>query len=380
MIPTSYYKNVINNMIQQKQLDNSSLLSKYRMPKMPMNIRRGTFKTIQVKNSLNKIRNPQLLTQHNDVSCSNSHKCQYNISQILKTDFNDVSIEPERVFFCIYRIIKTAKSRNCKPFLQYLLYKHCGTADNTEDSNINNLMYFPFIPYNSVSQNVDTSTKVCANTPSKGYILKQACANFMQQISNIECIFNGFIERDSNLFMFYNLPSEYDAPDFSMYSGSETTLWWCLIDEICNYKRVLKYPIHNSVYSLFFSYPKLIYLTKNNIQQLEIPRVLYNFRNDEYQITPTPKLFTTYNDINAKFCGLNIKSYGIDTVFIRNVVFIDNLELQYVDECINADIKKDNVNPVLIIHKVGNKCWVHQYILSQNNAYIPLSYHKMKIL
>ena len=42
-------------------------------------------------------------------------------------------------------------------------------------------------------------------------------------------------------------------------------LWWATIHEICNLKKILNFPIHNSVSYLFFNNNKLIFLKNKKI-------------------------------------------------------------------------------------------------------------------
>ena len=51
-------------------------------------------------------------------------------------------------------------------------------------------------------------------------------------------------------------------------------MWWVLIDEICNHRKSLNFPIHKSVTSLFYLNPILIYL-KQKTKNIDIPIVGY---------------------------------------------------------------------------------------------------------
>ena len=42
----------------------------------------------------------------------------------------------------------------------------------------------------------------------------------------------------------------------------ENNLWWCLIDEICNHRTVLTFPVHKSVFNLFYSNPSYLLKTR----------------------------------------------------------------------------------------------------------------------
>ena len=47
------------------------------------------------------------------------------------------------------------------------------------------------------------------------------------------------------------------------------------IDEICNKQKLITYPIHSSVYNLFYNYNSLIYLLDKNNDKYEIPVIGY---------------------------------------------------------------------------------------------------------
>ena len=55
---------------------------------------------------------------------------------------------------------------------------------------------------------------------------------------------------------------------------SSDQIWYCLIDEICNHNKVLNFPIHKSVFNLFYQNPDLIYL-KYKKENLSSPVVAY---------------------------------------------------------------------------------------------------------
>ena len=55
----------------------------------------------------------------------------------------------------------------------------------------------------------------------------------------------------------------------------KTQLWWTTISEICNSKKILNFPVHNSVTKLFYNNPKLIFLKNKNNINIQIPTVVY---------------------------------------------------------------------------------------------------------
>jgi hypothetical protein len=86
----------------------------------------------------------------------------------------------------------------------------------------------------------------------------------------------------------------------TQYIPKETKLWWATISEIFNYKKVLFFPVHDSVVNLFYSYPNMmnIYMGGN---LLEVPIVVYNGNNDKY---------TKYNAIFSLKKSSQFSRYG----------------------------------------------------------------------
>ena len=73
---------------------------------------------------------------------------------------------------------------------------------------------------------------------------------------------------------FVNIPNKKENESF----------WWATIDEICNQKKIIYFPIHKSVTKLFLNYPKLIYIKDDNNNNIEIPLVAYY--GDYYKFIP----------------------------------------------------------------------------------------------
>lgn len=177
------------------------------------------------------------------------YKFEYNINNVINSDFSKLPTSPKLVVFCIYRIV------NCKnregapiPFVQYLLYKY--------PDKIVNQIVFPFVKY------------------TKTNILKMA-GKYIKSISDQELKCKGFIENNNNVYLFFNIS---EAPDFTIQTISlknrNSVFWWALLDEICNHKSILNIPIHKSVYNIFFKNPSLLYI-KYDHKRLEIPMVAY---------------------------------------------------------------------------------------------------------
>lgn len=173
----------------------------------------------------------------------------YPISKVLKTDFD--SIQPhkgEKIFVCIYRINKNTNTKVVlHPFLQYLLYKY-PDGDKTES----NKMIFPFEVYKN------------------GYVLDIA-NKMVENILGYKTDSIGYSNRNDGYFLFYQHKKEMKVKK----KMKNDELWWCLIDEICNHKKIINFPVHKSVYTLFYQKSKLIHLKDKNKNDIEVPVVSY---------------------------------------------------------------------------------------------------------
>ena len=111
--------------------------------------------------------------------------------------------------------------------------------------------------------------------------VKTAANKLLHSVIKIKITPTGFIQNDNTIFVFYNLSAvdEYSTIPraeqqwFKLIKESNN-LWWVLIDEICNHRKSLNFPIHKSVTSLFYQNPILIYL-KQKTKNIDIPIVGY---------------------------------------------------------------------------------------------------------
>ena len=167
----------------------------------------------------------------------------------LKTDFDNIQPHKgEKIFICIYRVNKNTKTKVIlHPFLQYLLYKYPDGKNNES-----NTMIFPFEIY------------------KKGNALTLA-NDLVENILGYNLNSIGYSNRNDGYFFFYQHEKELKIKEKS----KNDELWWCLIDEICNHRKVIQYPVHKSVYLLFYQKTKLIHLKDKNKDNIEIPIVSY---------------------------------------------------------------------------------------------------------
>ena len=151
----------------------------------------------------------------------------YDIHRHLKTDFHNLSPQKgDIIYTCPFMIVESRPNKIIeKPFLQYLLYKYPNNS-----SVFKNTCSFPFIKYKQGSN-----------------IIKQI-KPFVKNIFPLDSIdFNGYILNDNGLFMFCN----YTRPTINIKSlNKNTEFWWGLIHEICNLQKIIKFPVHKSVYNI----------------------------------------------------------------------------------------------------------------------------------
>ena len=178
----------------------------------------------------------------------------YPVDSVLNTDFAHLGKSYKKIFACIYRVSHCLNRGNVlMPFLEYLLYKYPESNSSTSD-----LLVFPFVK------------------AAKARPVEEQANELVKDITSRALQPRGYIERGgSDVFIFYNLSNtELDGVPKVKLINRKNELWWCLIDEICNWKTVINYPVHRSVFSLFYNNPPLLYLQRDG-NRVEIPQVAY---------------------------------------------------------------------------------------------------------
>lgn len=172
----------------------------------------------------------------------------YKINKLLRSSISDLRVESgDEVFICIYEVLFKINSSKENPFLQYLMYKYPKSSDSGE------LMVFPFFRY------------------TKGDVLDES-KKVVNQLLNESVDFKGYMKFENKTYMFFG--RENTGFTFKQLQSSNK-YWWCLMDEICNKKEVIHYPVHKSVYRLFLSNPNLIYLYEQTGAIYETPVVAF---------------------------------------------------------------------------------------------------------
>lgn len=176
----------------------------------------------------------------------------YDIHRHLETDFHNLNPKKNtHIHICCFTIVESKPNKIItNPFLQYLLYKYPKSQNGLE-----NICVFPFKKYTSGSVN------------SLG---KNMVKSLFGEIFNPI----GYIQNIDGIFLFFNIPFNSLIVRNIVYGNKEAYIW-TIIDEICNHRKVITFPIHQSVSNIFFSNPKLIYLKDKNKLCIEVPSVAY---------------------------------------------------------------------------------------------------------
>lgn len=149
-------------------------------------------------------------------------------------------------FVCIYQILKSIETTIIQePFIQYLLYKYPPNKNKNSESKYENTLIFPFF------ENIKNLSEIHNNAK-----------NIMNDVK-----YKGYIYFENNYYYFYE--KEYVKKETFLIL-IEKALLWTTIHEICNSNSYLFYPIHSSVYNIFYNHPYLIYLYYKN-EKIEIP-------------------------------------------------------------------------------------------------------------
>lgn len=175
---------------------------------------------------------------------------KYDLNNVLKTDLNSLNLKPSTfVYACCFRVITSKPNKIIQnPFLEYLLYKYPNS-----NSSHSNLCIFPFRLLGK-----DT--------------LNQCKKKIMKDLNykNIDSL--GYIQNSKGIFLFFEIPyKKYKV----RLLNKNSQLWWSSIHEICNYRKILNFPIHNSVTNLFLNNSGLIFLKNKNNINIQIPTIAY---------------------------------------------------------------------------------------------------------
>ena len=158
----------------------------------------------------------------------------------LNKDFSHIK-KGNTIHICLYSVTLS----DYKPFIQYLLFKH---------SSSDNLLSFPFFTF-------------------KGIDLESQCHKKIKEITDEDHVIKGFVNQKDNTYIIVSLPDNSCA----LQHLTEKSNWWfALLHEIINERKILYFPIHQSVTNLFYYNSNLLYLLDENNIPYEAPLGLYN--------------------------------------------------------------------------------------------------------
>ncbi|RZD40368.1 MAG: hypothetical protein CXT73_06600 [Methanobacteriota archaeon] len=165
---------------------------------------------------------------------------------------NDINVNNfrnnDKIFICFYKIITNSKYQSVKnPFLQFLLFKYPRGKEEC--------LSFPFTNFHKGSNPSSTANKLASNISGEK-----------------NHSFKAFLSNSDGHYFFYEYLDSYISLN---NIDRKHELWWCLIDEICNYHSVVNFSVHKYVYLIFYQNPLLIYLKDNENNNIEIPVVSF---------------------------------------------------------------------------------------------------------
>lgn len=164
-----------------------------------------------------------------------------------------------KIYICPFRI----NNYGYRPFIQYCFYKY----PKSENQMVNDLMILMYIRYKGSSK-----------TPI------QQTNEFIRHTFGVEKGHSGAIQYNGNYYLFYDF-SDFEKESIEQLEKSRSdTWWWCLLDEIINYSRVINFPVFEEHRKLFLENPSLLFLYNRENQKIETPVVGYHGTYYDYKI------------------------------------------------------------------------------------------------
>lgn len=179
------------------------------------------------------------------------NKIKYDLS-VLKTNYKELNNKKiNNINVCIYKIIRSTNVNTIvSPFICFLLYKYDSKVKSVSEN-----LVFPFKKHKNIENR---------KLLDIGEELVYKCTN-----EKLKC--KGYIYKNNDVYLFYESLEKHSMETINR----NNQLWWIVMDEICNHKKAINFPIHKSVYNLFYENNSLIYLKDNVDDDIEIPSVVY---------------------------------------------------------------------------------------------------------
>lgn len=237
----------------------------------------------------------------------------------------------KKIYICPYTIDNTGKF----PFIKYLLEKNYLDLD---------FIQFPIYLSLELNDLIKFSNEYLNNILNKE-----------KDSEKLEIIFEGYIENDEKIFLFFDI-TKINLQINDIYLSN--SLWFTLVDEIVNRKKLCNIPINNNCIDLLIQKEDLCFLLDKNNNNIEIPEVGYvtkeenklNFtyifgetRGEFNNIFGPHFYFTTYKEAILEGINKNLNKMGIVrfALFLGYIKFIQN---SLEDDQDNSEIKKLKLN------------------------------------
>ena len=149
-----------------------------------------------------------------------------------------------RAFLCVFSVTVYPH-----PYIQYLLYKYDGD---------DGLLTFPIVAKDH--KGGDALLNLSNSLYAKCCGLDSSIASSL-----------GYIQKGDDVYIFY----EYQVRIPLQTLPSSHRLWWALLDEICNHKKLLTFPVDSTVYKLFYENIELTRVMNSNDEVVPAPKVAY---------------------------------------------------------------------------------------------------------
>ena len=147
-------------------------------------------------------------------------------------------------FLCVFSV-----TINPHPYVQYLLYK----SDGDEG-----LLTFPI-----VARDHKGGDKLLLLEDD---LYAKCCGQNISEASSL-----GYIHQGDNAYIFYEYPNTIPLQTLP----SSHRLWWALLDEICNHKKLLTFPVDSTVYRLFYENKVLCRILNSKDEEIPAPKAAY---------------------------------------------------------------------------------------------------------
>ena len=195
----------------------------------------------------------------------------YPIEKHLSKEVSYMDIgENDIVNICCYYVSTTS----IRPFLKYLLFKYPESESQHSD-----LLVFPFFRYKEMEQDEDIVE-----------FSKERITGMFDFLSTESFDFKGFIREDGDVNVIMQI-NEEDIEQYNeiAYKPRSDNIWFGLISELVDEKKILNFPINDSVTKLFLNNEFLLYLDDPNGERYVTPLVVYH--GSYYKVTSFISVF-----------------------------------------------------------------------------------------